>query len=337
MTAVDLFAGCGGLTFGLKRAGFKVIAGVEIDKKRAETYELNHPETVVFVKDIRAIKADDLSLLLPPDQKLDLIAGCPPCQGFSRIRRRNAKRAVKDSRNDLVLEFSRLVRELRPRTVMMENVPGLEKDRRFATLVRSLRGCRYKVSWRVLDLAEHGIPQRRRRLVLLAWKGRWPPKLERILKGPHRTVRHLLEQLPKMPKAAKAIHQVRVRRSAAVLKRIKKVPLDGGSRQGWSEGLRLACHVESDGFKDVYGRMAWDKKAPTITGGCINPSKGRFLHPSKQRAITLFEAARLQTFPARYRFDLSHGRYPIAAMIGEALPPRFARRAATYLKKAIRT
>lgn len=118
--------------------------------------------------------------------------------------------------------------------------------------------------------------------------------------------------------------------------RIRNVPLDGGSRKSWPEDIHLACHTETDGFKDVYGRMAWDRRAPTITGGCINPSKGRFLHPSKHRAITLLEAARLQTFPVWYHFDLSHGRYPIAAMIGEALPPRFAGRAATYLKKGIR-
>ena len=335
-TAVDLFAGCGGLSLGLKWAGFRIVAAVEVDAKRAQTYALNHPDTRILIRDIRKVGIEELTAGIRPGQRIDLVAGCPPCQGFSRIRRRNAIQAVSDPRNDLVLEFVRLVRAIRPKAVMLENVPGLENDPRFATLLRSLRACRYKVTWRVLDLAHYGVPQRRKRLVLLAWHGSEPPNLDQIAKGPRRTVRDALEQLPTLVKSAKILHSVRVRRSNDVIERIRHVPLDGGSRSSWPQGIRLDCHQAVDGFRDVYGRMAWDSLAPTITGGCINPSKGRFLHPSKHRAITLLEAARLQTFPVWYSFDVNHGRYPIAAMIGEALPPRFAGRAATYLKTGIR-
>jgi len=314
-----------------------VVAAVEIDQKRAATYRANHPETIVLAEDIRSVKVEDLTASVDPRSTIDLVAGCPPCQGFSRIRRRNAKRAVRDDRNDLVLEFARLVREIRPKTVMMENVPGLERDARFAKLLRVLRGAGYRVAWDVLDLAEYGVPQRRKRLVLMGWRGRRTPNLDRIKTGPHLTVRQAIGRLPRMPRLAKGLHNLKVRRTDDVMNRIREVPANGGSRATWPKDLRLSCHQDLDGFHDVYGRMAWDAPAPTITGGCINPSKGRFLHPSKHRSISLVEAARLQAFPVWYRFDAAHGRYPIAAMIGEALPPRFARRAAAYLKRGIRT
>ena len=323
------------MSVGLRQAGFRVIAAVEVDAKRARTYALNHPTTTLLANDIREVEAKDLVGSLPFGQQVDLIAGCPPCQGFSRIRRRNGPQSIKDSRNDLILEFGRLVRAIRPKAVMLENVPGLEFDWRFSRLLRSLRACGYRVTWKVLDLADYGVPQRRKRLVLLGWSQSEAPRLDHIRQGPRRTVRHALEKLPRLGRNAQAIHTMRVERSVQVTERIRHVPLDGGSRNSWPKHLWLDCHDAVDGFKDVYGRMAWDFPAPTITGGCINPSKGRFLHPSKHRAITLLEAARLQTFPSWYRFDRAHGRYPIAAMIGEALPPMFACRAATYLRRGI--
>lgn len=336
MTAVDLFAGCGGLSLGLEHAGFRVVSAVEVDQKRVDTYRNNHPGTEVLDRDIRTVTAAELTAAIPSRCSVDLVAGCPPCQGFSRIRRRNAKKATRDDRNDLVLEFARLVREIRPKTVMMENVPGLEKDARFTKLLRSLRGAGYKLAWDVLDLADYGVPQRRKRLVLIGWRRRRRPQLDKILIGPRRTVRDAIERLPRIPAALKSLHRFRVRRKKKIMKRIRNVPLNGGTRARWPKRMRLSCHKAFDGFKDVYGRMAWDAPAPTITGGCINPSKGRFLHPTLHRSISLVEAARLQAFPVWYRFDPAHGRYPIAEMIGEALPPRFAQRAARYLKKVIR-
>jgi len=343
--AVDLFAGCGALSSGLARAGFRVAAAVEIDPKRSRTFSLNHTETKLFVCDIRDVEGRYILGATGTDrEEIDLVAGCPPCQGFSRIRRRNGRKAVDDDRNDLVFEFGRLVREMRPRAVMMENVPGLEKDRRFKALLRSLRGAGYRIAWDILSLEQFGVPQRRRRLVMIGWRGGSRPDLDQIPTSRLRTVRDAIQELPVIPKAARALHGYKTFRKAIIRDRIKRVPHNGGSRRHLPESLRLECHKretknkgEAEGFKDVYGRMAWDSVAPTITGGCINPSKGRFLHPERDRAISLLEAARLQGFPIWYKFDISDGRYPIAEMIGEALPPRFAATAARFVARSLGT
>ena len=120
------------------------------------------------------------------------------------------------------------------------------------------------------------------------------------------------------------LHNYSVNRAPHVLELIKKIPLDGGSRTDLPTTKQLPCHQKCDGFKDVYGRMSWSKPAPTITGGCINPSKGRFLHPSEHRAITLREASLIQGFPPKYKFDMSKGKHPVAQLIGNAFPAKFA-------------
>lgn len=299
---------------------------------------MNHRDTPVLALDIRNLSGTHLlSVAQLSPGCIDLLAGCPPCQGYSRIRRRNKSRAVGDHRNGLVTEFGRLIKELRPRAVMMENVPGLENDLRFKRLLRSLRGMRYRVSWKVLDLGNFGVPQRRRRLVLLALKGAGRPVFDLIPTSGRRTVRDAIGALPRVPKALRNLQFYHTFRSKEVKQRIRSIPRNGGSRSDLPKGLTLQCHTEDRGFRDVYGRMAWDEPAPTITGGCINPSKGRYLHPERNRAITLLEAARLQGFPIWYRFDGNHGRYPIAEMIGEALPPRFAKVVAKWLIDQIRT
>jgi DNA (cytosine-5)-methyltransferase 1 len=222
---------------------------------------------------------------------------------------------------------------------MMENVPGLEKDARFKALIRSLRGAGYKIDWEILSLEKYGVPQRRRRLVMIGWRGEDRPDLGMLPYAPAKSVRDLIHDLPHIPKVARPLHAYKTFRSSVVKARIQRVPHNGGSRRAFSKALTLKCHTKKRkkerGFKDVYGRMAWDEVAPTITGGCINPSKGRFLHPERNRAISLLEAARLQAFPLWYKFDISHGRYPIAEMIGEALPPRFANVAARFIANAL--
>jgi len=325
---------------GLTRAAFVVSAAVEINPKRSTTYSRNHQHTKVFQRDIRDVTGQEILDAVGLERgDLDLVAGCPPCQGFSRIRRRNGKRAVADKRNDLVFEFGRIVREVRPKAIMMENVPGLEKDLRFKTLVRSLRGGGYRIDWRILDLQEFGVPQRRRRLVMIGWRADNRPDLDTLPPSKAKSVRDLIHDLPHIPKVGRPLHRYKTFRTSIVKARIDRVPHNGGSRRALPKSLILKCHTrkrkKERGFKDVYGRMAWDEVAPTITGGCINPSKGRFLHPERNRAITLLEAARLQAFPLWYKFDMSDGRYPIAEMIGEALPPRFAKVAARFIANAL--
>ncbi len=331
-TAIDLFSGCGGLTLGLKQAGFRVLAAVDSDPLSMETYQLNHPDVKAWLNDIRQVSCGEVleSLGLEPGE-LDLLAGCPPCQGFSKIRTLNGKREVKDSRNDLIFEFLRFVQKLAPKMVMLENVPGLAKDDLFFRFINQLEKAGYqKPTWDILDAADYGVPQRRKRLILLTSKTEKPVLAEPVKKRV--TVREAIGRLPEPSSAQDPLHNYPVNRSSKVLRLIRRIPRNGGSRSDLPNEMQLPCHKKTDGFKDVYGRMSWDDVAPTITSGCINPSKGRFLHPDQDRAITLREAALLQSFPARYRFSLRRGMYPAAQMIGNALPPSFIAAHAARIK-----
>jgi DNA (cytosine-5)-methyltransferase 1 len=174
LTAVDLFSGAGGLTLGLRQAGFEVLAGVEKEKIPAATYRLNHPDVHCFEKDIREIGALELLKAIGLKRgELDLLAGCPPCQGFSTLRTRKKSNAVADDRNDLLFEFLRIVEAISPRSIMMENVPALAQDNRMKTFLKRISVLGYKVgrkNVRVEDTSEYGVPQRRYRMILLASK-----------------------------------------------------------------------------------------------------------------------------------------------------------------------
>lgn len=334
LTAIDLFSGCGGLSVGLKQAGFGVRAAVEIDHKAQHTYRLNHPDVKLYDRDIRKLSVRQVmrDLRIAPGE-LDLLAGCPPCQGFSRLRTRNQATSVDDPRNDLVRDFLRFVRGLRPKTIMLENVPALENDDRFAALCQSLTTMKYKYVVHVLNAADYSVAQRRKRLILLASKVHEPviaPKTQK-----RKTVADIIGHLEEPSKSRDALHAVPERRSAQVMELIRLIPADGGSRTDLPIERQLECHKRSDGFHDVYGRMAWKDLSPTITSGCINPSKGRFLHPIQHRTITLREAALLQGFPRKYKFDVSHGKEAIALMIGNALPPPFIEAHARALRTGI--
>jgi DNA (cytosine-5)-methyltransferase 1 len=264
--------------------------------------------------------------------ELDLLAGCPPCQGFSRLRTKNRRSAL-DPRNDLIEDFVRFARALRPKTIMLENVPGLQRNRRYSALVSDLRALGYNCVTSVLNVADYGVAQRRRRLILLASRVHVPrlgPKSKKA-----KTVATAIRHLERPSGSKDRLHSMPENRSATVREIIRHIPKNGGSRAQLPARLRLDCHSRSDGFADVYGRMSWNSAAPTITSGCINPSKGRFLHPSQNRTITLREAALLQGFPRRYSFDAEHGKEAIALMVGNALPPPFAAVHARSLLKGI--
>ena len=332
LSAVDLFSGCGGLTLGLKQAGFKVIGAVEKDLLSAETYKKNHPKTTVWQTDIEDIKPIDvLRTLKLRKGALDMLAGCPPCQGFSTLVTKNGKRRIDDPRNKLIYDFLRFVEGLAPKTIMMENVPDLAKTMRFKRFCKRLRDIGYRVEYRILNVADYGVPQRRRRLVLLG--GRFGPVPFPEHDATRRTVRNALSIINHRHLPYDPLNDATDNRTPHVKKLIKKIPKNGGSRTDLSKKSQLRCHKSFDGFRDVYGRMAWDDVAPTITSGCINPSKGRFLHPTKNRTITLREAALLQSLPISYHISLRRGKYAAAAMIGNALPPEFARRHALSAKR----
>ncbi|VTU18186.1 DNA cytosine methyltransferase [Variovorax sp. RA8] len=334
LTAIDLFSGCGGLTTGLRDAGFSVVAAVEIDAKAQITYQLNHPEVFLYKDDIRNLNPHDvLSNAGLRFGELDLLAGCPPCQGFSRLRTKNQRAFVEDSRNDLVIEFLRFVKLTNPKSIMLENVPALAQDGRFSAMNDSLKALGYKTVVQVLDAADYRVPQRRKRLIMLASRVHEP--VVAPIRRNRITVRDAILGLDAPSRTKDKLHAIPERRSSAVKELIKRIPKNGGSRSDLGQDYQLDCHKRSDGFRDVYGRMAWDDVAPTITSGCHNPSKGRFLHPSQNRTITLREAALLQGFPRDYRFDVSHGKESIALMIGNALPPPFIAAHAGALREGL--
>jgi len=332
-TAVDLFCGCGGMTEGLKQSGFHVIAGVEIDENAGQTYLMNHAQegTVLFRKDIRKVAPKEICNLLS-GRPLHLLAGCPPCQGFSSIRRKNKKGAVDDPRNQLIHEYYRFVEELRPVTIMLENVPALCEFEDFKQVVQKIEALGYIVDYRVVDVAKYGVPQRRKRLVLL---GSLLGKVY-IAQGSDEkvTVRNRIGWIEDVYVTKDPIHQIYPHHTASVQKRIEMTPLDGGSRNDLPEDFTLNCHKkEGVGFRDVYGRLRWDDVSSTITGGCLNPSKGRFLHPKENRCITAREAALLQTFPKDYHFPVHIPIGALALMIGNALPPEFCKQQAKCICK----
>lgn len=320
-TAIDLFSGCGGLTVGLKRAGFRVVGAVEIDPLSIKTYKANHKDVTVWETDIRDLDPAKLVTVLGlRERRLDLIAGCPPCQGFSTIRTLNGAFVIDDPRNDLLLEFQRFAEALRPRVIMMENVPGLAEDERFVSFCRRMKKIGYLGEHRILNAAEYGVPQRRRRLIYLAGHGMKIPFAEPVRRM--KTVEDAIGGLPKAGESGDPMHDMPEKRTPRIMELIRRIPKDGGSRTDLPEGDQLDCHKRCNGFKDVYGRMAWGDVAPTITSGCFNPSKGRFLHPVENRAITMREAALLQGFPRRYKFP-TDSKSAVALMIGNALPPEF--------------
>ena len=296
-----------------------------MELRACSAYSLNHPAVHLWRNDIRDVSiAEIMRQTGLKFGQLDLLGGCPPCQGFSALRTYNGSRKIQDEQNDLIFSFQRLVTGLGPKHVMLENVPALLDDWRFEAFRQTLELMGYDVKAKILDVAEYAVPQRRRRLVMLA------SRVKKVDFAPaskkRKTVRDAIGCLPVAGDSGDALHDMPENRAEHVKKMIAAVPKDGGSRRSLPAHMQLECHKESDGFWDVYGRMAWDAPSPTITTGCFNPSKGRFLHPAADRAITMREAAMLQSFPRHYRFPIEYGKIRLATMIGNALPPEFIRR-----------
>jgi DNA (cytosine-5)-methyltransferase 1 len=337
LTAIDLFSGSGGLTLGLKQAGFKVVGAIDNNEVAMESYKHNHPEVITWLNDIRKLEPKNLLKKLGLKKgELDLLAGCPPCQGFSSIRTFNGAKRIKDKRNDLVFDYLRFVKVFEPKSIMMENVPALAKDRRIKIFQEEIKKLGYKATCDVLNAADYGVPQRRRRMILLAAKNQ--TILHALPIANRTTVRETIGNMPQAGKSGDILHDVPENRSSSVMDIIRRIPKDGGSRRNMGLKWQLPCHKRCEGgFKDIYGRMKWDDVSPTMTGGCTNPSKGRFLHPQKNRAITLREASLLQSFPPDYFFSLAGGKQGVSLMIGNALPPRFIKHHALAIKKHLQT
>ncbi len=324
-TAVDLFCGAGGLTQGLRQAGFNVVGALEIDKDAADVFRLNHPKTKLIEKDITEVSVDEAIKYWGIEKgKLDLLAGCPPCQGFSTIGTRNRKAATDDPRNELIFQMLRFIEEILPKTIMLENVPALAKDARLQKFCNRLTDLGYDYDYKVLDVQRFNVPQRRKRMILLASRERNVVVHDvDLTEDSPKTVRMTFKKLESSFLSNDSLSALHAQHSEHVMNIIRAIPHDGGSRCDLPDNLVLKCHKRVSGFRDVYGRMSWDLPSPTITCGCNNPSKGRFIHPEEDRAISLREAASLQTFPFSYKFPALKGSQKISRMIGNALPPKF--------------
>jgi DNA (cytosine-5)-methyltransferase 1 len=323
-TAIDLFAGAGAGSLGLRQSGFEVVAAVEIDRDAAATYSLNHPTSRMFETDISTLSPRALMSevkLAPGD--LTLLKACPPCQGFSTL----GKSDPDDPRNDLIDDVWRMVRATKPRAFILENVPGLLTDVRMQTFLRRTRGAGYSARTYVVDAVQLGVPQHRRRLIALGLlnggKIRFPDNLPDAARPhfrKHITVGQALRSGSSRPDPLARSRRLR----PMTLKRVMTIPI-GGNRFDLPTRYQLECHqnLTSTAATGPYGRVHLDEPAPTMTTRCTTPSCGPFIHPSKPRGLSLREAATLQTFPRWYKF---RGGYDsIERQIGNALPVRLAR------------
>ncbi|MET8251409.1 DNA cytosine methyltransferase [Micromonospora sp. NPDC005197] len=334
-TVVDLFAGCGGGSMGFEKAGFKTLAAVEIDPDAAAAFALN-VGVQPLVKDIRDVSVEELSAAGVKPGELTLLFGCPPCQSFTVLRRGTKTTDDDLRRNSLIFEYLRLVEALKPRHIAFENVPGLVEGRwsqYFEIFRQKLGELGYSIAWEVVDAADYGVPQRRRRVLVIGSRVALPELPERTHgtdgdKKPHTTVRDAISHLRRLGSGGvdpgDPFHKAR-RHSELARRRLEHIP-EGGSRLDLPEELVLECHKNHRGHYDIYGRMWWDRVAPTLTSGCTNVTRGRFAHPEQNRAISLREAMLLQTFPPAAR--LRGTADTMALQVGNAVPSLLAERIA---------
>lgn len=328
-TFVDCFAGAGGFAVGLRAAGLEPRVAFDWNPEAVATYAKN-VDPNVFTWDASSLDASTLLETAGLEAgECDLMVGGPPCQGFSRQRRG----ADLDPRNDLVLEYLRLIAGVRPKCFVMENVAALGGRRGASVLSAFLEGAAshgYYTDVGVVDAADYGTPQNRRRLLVVGVRDARAIGLPRATHTPAQwqTVRNAISDLPcpfQNPDAAAHYpNHERDNISALNRERIAHVPA-GGGRDDIPPELRLACHsvsVEKAGHRGVYGRLWWDRPASTITTKCNSFTRGRFAHPDLDRNITMREAARLQGFQDDFVF--LGAKVPVAHQIGNAVPPPLA-------------
>lgn len=342
---VDLFCGIGGLSYGMKSIGFKILAGYDLDKTCQYAYETNTGGKF-FYRDIRSVKGSEIKKMYSRKKSvIKILAGCAPCQPFSSYAYKNKQKDP--NKYDLLYEFGRLVKEVHPDIVTMENVPSIAKFKLksvLADFVELLKSENYNVSYSVVYCPNYGVPQTRKRLVLLASRlGNIELVPPTHTKKEYVTVRDTIGHLPKLNSGESCetdtLHRCRVL-SDLNKKRIQATPY-GGSWRDWPEELLLTCHKKENGksFGSVYGRMKWDEPAPTMTTLCTGIGNGRFGHPEQNRAISVREAALFQTFPLNYRFFEKEDQVSVtkaSRYIGNAVPPRLGEVIAQSIKRSLK-
>jgi DNA (cytosine-5)-methyltransferase 1 len=327
VVAVDLFCGVGGLTYGLNKSGIKVVAGIDINERCKFAFEKNNGGLFIN-KSIKDISSKEILKLYPP-KSLKVLVGCAPCQPFSKHTQKEKDRETKDDWG-LLYHFFKLIKEVEPIVVSMENVPQITKHKVFSDFVEGLTSIKYSVDWQNVYCPDYGIPQNRKRLVLLASKI-GEIKLIAPTHRPenYKTVKMAIGNLEPI-EAGTSSKKDSLHKSAALskvnLKRIKE-SVPGGSWRDWNEDLRADCHRKETGntYVSVYARMEWDKPAPTITTQFFSFGTGRFGHPEQDRALSIREGAILQTFPSEYEFIPTTspvGFKKLGKYIGNAVPVR---------------
>ena len=325
----DFFSGCGGTSCGFAQAGLDIVLGLDIDKDAALTYKSNFPSASFIEADICTLETSALQPWMVDRTEPILFSGCAPCQPFSK---QNRQKGEVDIRRNLLSEFGRFVRDWLPEYVFIENVPGMQKIKgqkgplpAFEALLKKL-GYTYDI--KVLPALWFGVPQTRERLVLLASRDHaiaLPAATHGPGKLPFTTVKDWIGNLA--PLAAGGVDPVDPRHRAAELSEVNLARIaatnEGGGRESWPDHLLLDCHRNHKGHTDVYGRLSWDKPAAGLTTRCISYSNGRFGHPEQNRAISVREAACLQTFPTDFVFQGNLNSK--ARQIGNAVPPSMAR------------
>lgn len=329
IVAADLFCGAGGLTRGLLDSGIKVLKGYDTDVRALETYEKNNRGAKFFSGDVSLLKGEELLKDINRKNNFFLLAGCAPCQPFSLINRQKRKR---DNRKNLLLEFGRLVEETKPDFIFMENVPGLMNGKGkeiFKKFLEILKKENYFYDYRILNTMNYGVPQRRRRLVLIASKHlevKIPDESNKIIK-----LKDVIKKYPVI-KAGQEDESILNHKSRKLnelnIRRLKLTKKNGGSRKDLPKELILECHKKHKGHGDVYGRMSFEDVSPTLTCKCTCISNGRFGHPTQNRAISIREAAAIQTFKDDYEFfgNMSEN----TRWVGNAVPVKFANVFGTY-------
>ncbi len=328
ISVIDFFCGCGGTSAGLKNAGMNIVAGIDCDSVALETFKINFPEAKSLNEDITTLTCSKLGRSIGEFSRPLLFAACAPCQPFSK---QNRHKENADSRVVLLDELHEFVSYFRPEYVLLENVPGMQKVEKgpFSRFIELLEGSGYEVDFDIKDAKDYGVPQSRRRLVLIASRlgsvslpKQTHGETEDLLK--YVTVNDAISSYPPI-EAGQTNNEVPNHQTAQVselnLKRLRHTP-EGGDRRDWPDELLLECHKRKTGYTDTYGRLNGSEPAKTLTTKCVSISNGRFGHPTQHRAISVREAASLQTFPDDFVFVGT--LIQTAKQVGNAVPVRFA-------------
>lgn len=348
LNCVDLFAGAGGFSLGAIDAGLNVVAAVELNSRAASTYRANLSskyDVKLYERDVTALDPAEIVQAHFSKKTCDVVLGGPPCQGFSVHRFKGA--GIKDPRNQLILRYFDYVHALRPKVFLMENVPGILWPRH-KDFLESFYAAAAASGYRTLDpvlidARDYGVPQRRKRIFILGVRDdiqlsmTWPPRPTHFNPATDSSKRGMKPWVPASTVFDKALrlsdaNNIHMNHSARLVDVFRSTPINGGSRH--ESGRLLPCHDGHSGHNDVYGRIDPAVCGPTMTTACINPSKGRFVHPTEHHGITIRHAARFQTFPDWFEFQ--GGLMASGEQVGNAVPVKLAKILLREIKVALR-